>query len=134
MGIVLENDLHRDRFYPLVKDAVSDCLRGGDVVRPIDVLVMLEVITPELVEEWKRGGIPYLERGMTAGLARVARILRVLREHALEIGLVAVQGKYSRKSKGAKGRLRFSKSGDAAAEEAYSCHFERRRTSGPTAP
>lgn len=135
MGLLIggdaHGDLHRDRFYPLVKEAVAACLQMGDVVRPIDVLVILEVVTPELLDDWRRGGVPYLERGMTAGLARVGRILRILRAHALEIGLVPVPGKYSRKGKGAKGRLRFSKSGEAAAEEAYSCHFERRAPSAP---
>ena len=121
-------DLHRDRFYPLLKEVVSVCLHMGNVVKPVEVLVMLEVITPEDVDSWRRGGIPYLERGMTAGLAKVGRILRILRAHALEIGLVPVQAKYSRKGKG---RLRFSKSGDAAAEAAYACHFERRPPSAP---
>lgn len=126
MGLPLGDDLHRDRFYPLVKDAVSACLRAGDIVRPIDVLVILDVITPELLDEWRRGAVPYLERGMTAGLARVGRILRILRAHAIALGLTPVPGKYASKGKG---RLRFSKSGDAALEEAYSCHFERRAPS-----
>ncbi|APR87966.1 hypothetical protein A7982_13315 [Minicystis rosea] len=64
---------------------------------------------------------------MTAGLARVSRILRLLREHALELGLTPTPGKYSRKGKGARGRLRFSKSGEAESEKAYACHFVRPR-------
>lgn len=127
----LPADLHRDRFYPLVKEAVSVCLHAGNVVKPVEVLVMLEVITPEQLDQWRHGGIPYLERAMTAGLARVGRILRVLRAHALEVGLVAVPARYARKGKGGKGRLRFSKSGDAAAEAAYACHFERPAKSAP---
>ena len=124
---VLGNGLHRDRFYPHIKEVVSAILQSSDVVTPIDVLVGLEVITPEQIDQWRRGELPYLERGMTAGLARVSRILRVLREHALELGLVPTPGKYSRKGKGARGRLRFSKSGEAESEAAYACHFVRRR-------
>ncbi|APR80397.1 Hypothetical protein A7982_05744 [Minicystis rosea] len=121
---VVGNSLHRDRFYPHIKEIVSAILQSSDVVTPIDVLVGLEVITPEQLAQWRRGELPYLERGMTAGLARVSRILRLLREHALELGLTPTQGKYSRKGKG---RLRFSKSGEAESEEAYACHFVRQR-------
>jgi hypothetical protein len=128
------NSLHRDRFYPPIKDAVDAILQSSDVVTPIDVLVSLEVITPEMLDQWRAGELPYLERGMTAGLARVSRMLRVLREHALELGLTPTPGKYSRKGKGSRRRLRFSKSGDAASEEAYSCHFVRRRPAGDAKP
>lgn len=102
-------------------------LQSGDVVRPIDVLVHLEVITPDLVERWRSGGIPYLERGMTTGLAKVARMLSVLDGHARELGLEPVPGKYARR--GSKTKLRFSKSGEPESEAAYGRHYRR-----PTAP
>src|SRR5262249_8747939 len=124
---VLGNSLHHDRFYPPIKEVVSVILQSSDVVAPIDVLVGLEVITPEQLDQWRRGELPYLERGMTAGLARVGRILRVLRGHALELGLTPTPGRYSRKGKGARGRLRFSKGGEAESEAAYACHFVRQR-------
>jgi hypothetical protein len=93
-------------------------------VTPLDVLLRLDVISPDLLDRWHKGGVPYLERGMTAGLARVGRLLRILREHALALGLTPVAGKYRRRGKAP---LRFSKAGDSASEEAYSCHFLRRR-------
>jgi hypothetical protein len=124
MDLTDENPLKRDRFYAPIKDATEAVLRSTDVLRPIDVLIQLEVITPELVEEWRKGEVPYLERGITAGLSRVARMLTILHAHALELGLVPIAGKYTRR--GSKARLRFSKSGERASEEAYSRHYQKR--------
>lgn len=129
-----DTQLHFDQHYARVSQAVALLLARGEVVAPLDVLLVLEVITPEQVELWRKGGLPYLERGMTVGLARVGRMLRVLHAHALELGLTPTQGKYLRRGKGAKGRLRFSKSGSPDSEALYSCHFVRRPAPGPTKP
>lgn len=123
MDLTGENPLQRDRFYSPIKEAVAAILQSGNVVRPIDVLLHLEVITPELIERWRKGGVPYLERGVTTGLSKVARMLTILDAHALELGLVPVAGKYSRR--GSKARLRFSKSGEPDSEAAYSRHYQR---------
>ena len=125
-----QTSLSRDRFHPLVVEAVDAILAAGDVVTPLDVLLRLEVVTPDLVAAWRAGGVPYLERGMTAGLSRVGRILRLLREHALTLGLSPVPGKYKRRGK--KARLRFTKSNDTESEEAYACHFVRTPPAGKT--
>jgi hypothetical protein len=111
----------------LVSEVVSEILATGDVVTPLDVLLRLEVIDPEAVETWRRGGLPYLERGITSGLSRVARLLRLTCEHALALGLKAVPGKYLRRGKGPNRRLRFSKRGDQESERAYTTHFVRER-------
>jgi hypothetical protein len=107
-----------DPMLPLVVEVVSEILESTPIVTPLEVLQRLEAVDPEQVERWRKGQLPYLERGITAGLSRVARLLRLLREHALSIGLTATPGKYPR-------RLRFSKRGDAESEQAYSTHFAR---------
>jgi len=114
-----------DALTPVVAAVVSDLLREGDVVAPLEVLLRLEVLEPEQVEAWRRGGLPYLERGIVAGLSRVARLLRLLREHCLSLGLKPKPGKYQRRGKGKKQALRFSKRGDAESEQAYSLHYVR---------
>jgi hypothetical protein len=113
---------------PLIEEVVAEILASGDVVTPIELLVRLEILTPEQVEEWKTGELPYLERAITVGLSRVARLLRLLREHALALELSPTPGKYLRRGKGPKRRLRFSKRGDAESEAAYSVHFVRARS------
>jgi hypothetical protein len=120
-----------DPLLPLVAEVVSEILEAGDVVAPLDVLLRLEIIDSAQVELWRRGGLPYLERGITAGLSRVSRILRLVAEHSRAIGLEPAAGKYLRRGTGPNRRLRFSKRGDAASERAYTQHFIRPRTARP---
>jgi hypothetical protein len=115
-----------DPLQPLVAEVIADILAAGDTVTPLDVLVRLEVIDTDQVAAWRSGALPYLERGVTSGLARVARILRLLQAHCLALGLQPTPGKYRRRGKGPNQKLRFSKRGDAASELAYLTHFVRR--------
>lgn len=116
-----------DPLLPLVSEVVSEILETGDVVTPLDVLQRLEIIDPDEVETWRRGGLPYLERGITSGLSRVSRLLRLIGAHALTLGLKPVPGKYLRRGKGPNRRLRFSKRGDQESERAYTTHFVREK-------
>jgi hypothetical protein len=116
-----------DPLLPLVAEVVSEILATGDVVAPLDVLVRLELVESDQVEIWRSGGVPYLERGITAGLSRVARFLRLIAEHSLALGLKPVAGKYVRRGKGPKRPLRFSKRGDPQSEKAYATHFVRQK-------
>jgi hypothetical protein len=113
---------------PLVAEVTAEILKAGDVVAPLDVLVRLEIIDPAQVELWRRGGLLYLERGIKSGLSRVARLLRLVAEHARSLGLVPVPGKYLRRGTGPNRRLRFSKRGDQASEAAYATHFVRAKS------
>ena len=113
---------------PLVAEVTAEILKAGDVVAPLDVLIRLEIIDPAQVEIWRRGGLPYLERGIKSGLSRVARLLRLVAEHARSLGLEPVPGKYLRRGTGPNRRLRFSKRGDQASEAAYATHFVRAKS------
>src|SRR5258706_16192122 len=116
-----------DPLMPLVAEVIAEVLKTGGVVAPLDVLVRLEVVEPAQVELWRRGGLPYLERAIQSGLSRVARLLRLIAEHSVSLGLAPVPGKYRRPGSGAKRRLRFSKRGDPESEQAYTTHFVRQR-------
>lgn len=123
-----------DPLMPLVSEVVAELLRAGNTVTPLDFLLRLELIEPDQVEVWRKGGLPYLERGIHSGLSRVARLLRLLREHALSLGLSPMPGKYVRRGSGPKSRLRFSKRADQASEAAYATHFVRRALVAPNEP
>ncbi|MGC4093730.1 MAG: hypothetical protein QM756_38685 [Polyangiaceae bacterium] len=110
-----------------VSEVLDELLETADLVTPLDVLLALEMIEAEPVDLWRRGGLPYLERGITSGLARVARVLRIVKELCLERGLAPTKGRYSRRVGGRKQPLRFSKRGDDESEQAYSTHFVRAR-------
>jgi len=113
---------------PLVTEVVAEILSAGNVVAPLDVLLRLEIVDKDQVETWRRGGLAYLERAITSGLSRVNRVLRLVREHCLALGLEPIRGKYFRTGKGARRPLRFSKSGADESELSYATHFVRAKT------
>jgi hypothetical protein len=117
-----------DPLTPLVVDVLDEVLATADVVTPVEVLVRLEILTPEQVSAWRRGQLPYLERAITAGLQKVGRLLRVLDSQARAKGLVATEAKHWRSGKGPKRRLRFTKQGDATSEASYARSYVRPTT------
>jgi len=115
-----------DTMFPRIQRAVTDILASGKVVTPIDVLIRMQLLKPDQVEDWRFGRIPYLEGVINCNLAKLGRILRILRAYALDMKLKPSHTAYCRWGKrGHKAPLRFSKSGDRKVEEAYSCHFVR---------
>jgi hypothetical protein len=112
-----------DPLYPRIVRAVEAILRRGKVVAPVDVLVGMGLLTPERLEDWRRGRVPYLERVVQCNLVRLSRLLRILRFHAHDLNLVPSLTIYMKWGKGPKRRLRFTKTREPKLEEAYSRHF-----------
>ncbi len=77
--------------------------------------------------DWRFGRIPYLERVTSIGLGNLNRILRIIGLHCSEIDLYPSRTAYHRWGKGPKTPLRFSKSGEANLEAAYSTHWPEPR-------
>ena len=115
--------VRKDPLYPRVARTVEALLQRGKVVAPVDVLVGMGLLTPEHLEDWRRGRVPYLERVIHCNLMRLSRLLRILRFHAHDLNLVPSVTVYMRWGKGPKQRLRFTKSGDRKLEEAYARYF-----------
>ena len=113
----------KDPLYPRIERAVESILQHGKVVAPVDVLVHLDLLAPEHLEDWRRGRVPYLERIIRCNLAKISRLLHILRFHAHDLNLVPSITIHMRQSKGPKQRLRFSKTGDPKIEQAYARHF-----------
>ncbi|MEE9383010.1 MAG: hypothetical protein V3V08_06300 [Nannocystaceae bacterium] len=90
---------------------------------PIEVLVAMGLLPPARVEDWRRSRVPHLEAVIDCNLTRLSRLLRILRFHAHDLNLVPSATAYMRWGKGAKQRLRFTKTGDPKLEEAYARHF-----------
>lgn len=109
--------------YPRVVRAVDAILRDGRVVAPIDVLVRMSLVSPERVEDWRHRRVPYLEKVTNCNLTRLSRLLRILRFHAHDLNLVPSKTVYTSWGRGRRQILRFTKTGDARVEEAYSRCF-----------
>lgn len=112
-----------DRLYPKIERAVASILAKGKVVAPVEVLIVMGLLKPDDFEAWRRGRIPYLERVIGCNLARLSRLLRILRFHAHELKLMPSGTAYLRWGKGPKQPLRFTKTGDAQLEKACTTHF-----------
>lgn len=103
--------------------AVVGILEKDEVVRPIDVMQRIGWLTAEDLREWRFGRVPYLERVIRCNLPKLARFLRVLGLYCEEIRLEPSHMAYVRHGKGPRTPLRFTKSGDANVEAAYSRHY-----------
>ena len=109
--------------YPRIVRAVRSILASGKVVAPVDVLVRMGLLLPELLEGWRRGRVPYLERVIDCNLTRLSRLLRILRFHTHDLNLKPSPTADTRWGKGPKQRLRFTKTGAPKLEEAYATHL-----------
>jgi hypothetical protein len=91
-------------------------------VTVIDVLVGIGWLTPPLVEDWRRGRIPYLERVVGANLHKISTAMRYLSHWAEQHGLNPSETVYVAWTRDPH-PLRFSKTGDPNIERAYRTHW-----------
>jgi hypothetical protein len=113
----------QDPYYARIVKAVEGLLQEKGFVAPLELLIRMDLLSPETVEDWRRGRIPYLERAIRCNLTKASRILRILRMHAHDLDLTPSLTVYKRWTKGSRPLLRFSKTGDRNIEEAYTRHF-----------
>lgn len=109
-----------DKYYARIVRAVEALLSRSDVVAPVEVFVEMKLLTAESVNDWRRGRVSCLEAVIRCNLAEASRILRILAMHVHDRNLRPSMTVYCRHGKGPKTRLRFSRSGERAIEEAYS--------------
>ena len=100
-----------DPLFPKLSRAVEIILEKDKVVRPIDVLIGMELLSRDDLEEWRCGRIPYLEKVIDCNLTRLSRLLRILQFHVHDLNLVPSAAAYIRHGSGPKRQLRFTKTG-----------------------
>ena len=98
-------------------------LKANSVVKPVDLFIQMGYLKKENFENWRFGRVSCLERVIECNLSKINRILLILRWHAEEYGLRPSPTAYMKWGKGAKLKLRFSKSGNPVLENAYSTHY-----------
>ena len=116
-------DFRDDPMFRRIERVVADLLATGNVVTPVDMLICMGLLRLDRLNDWRCGRVPYLERVIDCNLTRLLRLLRILRFHAHDLNFKPSATVYMRYGKGPKQRLRFSKTGDAGIEAAYSTHF-----------
>jgi len=110
-----------DKMYPKVVNAIAHLLKTTDVIAPIDVFLQIGNVLKKDCDEWRKGKIPYFERIFQGSLPKANRVLRIIEYHSAALNMIPLQHKYRRKKKIP---LRFSKSGEANLEKAYSRHYK----------
>lgn len=115
--------MNRQELKKKVKQTVHYLVGIKGYASPMDLLLKMEKITPKLVEEWRLGRVPYLERVIHGNLSQLNFILSHFRKVAGELDLKESYTSYKSWGKGPKRRLRFSKSGDHTTEQRYSTHY-----------
>jgi hypothetical protein len=117
--------LNRQELQKKVRHTVHQLIWEKGYASPLDLFLKMEKISPKLVEEWRFGRVPYLERVLHGNLSQFNFILTKMREIAKELELKESYTAYMKWGKGAKRPLRFSKSGDIHTERRYATHYVR---------
>jgi hypothetical protein len=92
-----------DPLFPKISRVVANILEKDKVVRPIDVLIGMQLLSRDDLEEWRCGRVPYLEKVIDCNLTRLSRLLRILQFHAHDLNLVPSDAAYIRPDRGQKG-------------------------------
>ena len=92
-------------------------------VCPVDILMQLDYLSRNDYQDWRFGRVDYLEKVCKANLKKLTLINKSIRKHSKDLGLKESWTAYNKYGKGVKQRLRFSKSGKQAIENAYSTHY-----------
>ncbi len=123
MKQLTKSNYKSDKLYPSVVRAGTAILERKLFISAIEILNELDRLDRKLYDDWRFGRIPYLERVTNGGLGMLNRILKIIQLHCHERGLKPSHTVYNRWGKGPKTLLRFSISGEANLEIAYSTHW-----------
>jgi hypothetical protein len=119
--------MSKEKLVQKARECAGKVLEAKGYISPIDVLVVMERITPKQVEDWRFCRIPYLERVTNGGLSKMNSILQAIQAYAAEQRLKPSKTVYHKWGKGPKIVLRFSKSGAPYMENLYSTHYVREK-------
>ncbi|MEB3103193.1 hypothetical protein [Ferviditalea candida] len=79
--------MNRQELQKKVRHTVHQLVWEKEYASPLDLFLKMEKISPKLVEEWRYGRVPYLERVLHGNLAQFSFILTVFRKTAMEMKL-----------------------------------------------
>src|SRR5688572_7104766 len=105
-----------------VAEAAAATLADQHFVSAIDVLVGIGWLDAGAVERWRRGQVDCLEEAVGVGVLRISEAMRLLRSWATARQLSASPTAYVARTL-RREALRFSRTGDPAAEALYRTHW-----------
>ena len=118
--------MNRAEIRKKTRAAATELIYEKGYVSPVDLFIMMQVISPQDYQDWRMGRIAYLEKITSGGLGKLNTILSELGAYARSQGWYPSKTVYNKWGKGHKKGLRFSKSGRSAIEDVYSTHYVKR--------
>jgi hypothetical protein len=106
-----------------VKSLVHSLKYQKGYVCSVDILMGLGCLLKQDYEDWRFGRVDYLEKVCKANLSKLSFINKSIRKFTSELKLEKSITYYQQYGKGAKRKLRFSKSGDNNIECFYATHY-----------
>ncbi len=119
--------MNRAEIRKKTRAAATSLIFEKGYVSPVELFIKLQVISQQDYQAWRMGRIAYLEKVTAGGLGKLNTILDELRTYARTQEWYPSKAVYNKWGKGAKKRLRFSKTGRANLEELYATHYVRRQ-------
>jgi len=98
-------------------------IKEKGVASPVEVLMVIGVLSKDDYENWRFGRVDYLERVCKINQSKLSSINREIRAFARKNDLKPSWTDYRKWGKGVKTRLRFSKYRNANVEKLYATHY-----------
>ena len=105
-----------------VERAAEVALAQKKYVSPIDILVGIRWLPQSVLDQWRQGRLPSLERGIEVNLHKLSTAMHLFRSWAARRGLVPSETAYVARNRGRQ-PLRFSVSGQEGVERGYRTHW-----------
>jgi len=122
------NRKNRDALAARVTKAAEATLAAQHYVSPVDVLLGIGWLDPNLEKRWRQGQADCLEAVVQTNLPRISEAMHLFRSWATAKGLRPSETGYLARKPG-RPNLRFSRSGDPGIEKAYRTHWVSPRLS-----
>ena len=115
--------MNRQELTQKIKSKMGEIIAEKGYVSAVDLLMRMDLLSQQDYEAWRRRQVSYLERVIKGNLSRISFIMKTFAGYAGACKLKPSWTAYQSWGKGAKIRLRFSKSGLEQIERAYATHF-----------
>lgn len=115
--------MNRSELLKKVISIAGDQLAKKQYVCGIDILLGLGYLSPNVLEDWRRGRLAYLEQQLQVNLGKLSFVMQSFRQWALSNGLLPRETAYVQKGTTRTIHLRFSKSGQEDIETYYRTHY-----------
>ncbi len=121
--LILSKKVNSKDLEKKVKQFTIELAYKKGYVCSVDVLLKLGFLSEKLLQDWRLGKIPYLEKACQTNLHKLSSVNRLIRKYSAELDFEASWTGYNKWGKGPKKRLFFSKSQDPMIESLYATHF-----------